>query len=117
LLMRALEGATLERFFFMMYQMITAASIPRAARPPTTPPAIAPALEPPPPLELLEVFVEGGPDLEELDEMVTTGGFVAVVSGMSTAALAAAASHLSAFVTSRYAQWGTAVPPGMSNGY
>jgi len=118
---KALEGATLACFFFMMYQTTRAASIPRPARPPTTPPAIAPALEPPPPpLELeLEGLVVGGSDpvpvlvLESVDGRVTTEGFMAVLSGPSPAALAASGSHSLACVTSRYAQCGTPVPPGM----
>lgn len=76
--MKALEGATLERLFFMINQTARAAMIPRAARVPTTPPTIAPVLELPPLFEegeeLVPVCVDEGP-------MVDMGGAVPVDSG------------------------------------
>jgi len=88
--MKALEGATFERFFFMTNQTTRAAIIPRPARPPTIPPAMAPALEPPPPWEFWEVFVGRRmpvpvPELLRLVESgrVDTGGDTAVDSGWS----------------------------------
>jgi len=123
--MKALEGATWDRFLFMTNQTTRAAIIPRPARPPTTPPAMAPALEPPPwdsPWELL--FVVRGllvpvPVLVELVELgrVATGGVTPVDSGWSTTALEAFRSHLPVSVTLRYAQCGMEVSAGISNGY
>ena len=81
--MKALEGATLDRLLLMMNQTTRAAAIPRAARPPTTPPAMAPTLGPPPPLELLRVFV-GVIFLVLLEnKLVDTGGSTPVDSGWS----------------------------------
>lgn len=81
--MKALEGATLDRLLFMMNQTRRAASVPRTATPPTTPPAMAPILGPPPPLELLGVFV--GVRLPVLleNKLVDTGGSTPVDSGWS----------------------------------
>jgi len=116
--MKALEGATLVCFFFMMNHTARAASIPTPASPPTIPPAMAPALEPPPWLEVF-VGVRLVPVLLEPVEVVRvdTGGFTPVDSGWATTALAAAESHVPATVTLRYAQCGMAVSVGISNGY
>jgi len=97
--MKALEGATLERLCFTKNQTARAAIIPRAARPPTTPPATAPAWELPPP-----PFVEGNGTIPvRVDEgpMVDTGGSEAVDSGKPATALDAFGSHMSAVVTLR----------------
>lgn len=121
--MKALEGATLERFFFTMNQVMRAAIIPIPAKAPMTPPAMAPALEPPPPLfELFGEFVVGKlslPVREEVEEVlkVEAGGSEPVDSGRSEAALEATASHVLPFVTLRYAQAGMAVSVGIFSGY
>lgn len=107
----------------MMYQVMRAAIIPIPAKAPTTPPAIAPALEPPPPLfELVGEFVVGKlllPVREEVEGVleVEAGDPEPIDSGRSEAALEATASHVLPLVTLRYAQAGMAVSVGMSSGY
>lgn len=106
-------------------QVTRAATIPRAARPPTTPPAMAPALE----LDLELCGVEPVPDGSEVDTApfalpvalpdgtVAVGIGVAVDSGLSPAACESVALQVPPTVTFKYAQWGTAVFPGMTSGY
>lgn len=80
--MKALEGATLDRLLFVTNQTARTAIIPRAARPPTTPPAMGPAGELPPPL--FEPFTEGKepvPVRVEEGPRVTTVGPEPVDSG------------------------------------
>jgi hypothetical protein len=69
-------------FFFQMRKKITPARMARTARPPTTPPAIAPALDPP--LESLPPGVVGwGVLLSEERGMASMETVVAVVPSES----------------------------------
>jgi len=68
-------------------------------------------------LELELFWFEPWGAAEAVDDACTVETAFGVASGESPALCAAAGFQLPAVVTSRYAQWGTRVPPGIDFGY
>jgi len=86
--------------------------IPISSDTPTTAPAAPPAIAPV--CDLLGVELDDE-DAPAGDGETAVG--LGVASGESPALCAAVALQLPLRVTSRYAQWGTRIPPGIAYGY